>query len=486
MELNPTYTAVGTLFVNKPMFLIPKYQRAYAWDARSVEDFIKDLNECFVNRKSNSPISHFFGGVLSVEHSVQGVVRQHEYEIIDGQQRIATFTLLMSCLIKMYKELKVEAGTLKDTNNEYILGSRIENLSERFIQFKQEVQRNIKSIEVLRLSKADSTFYRALILDENPSPSRDSHKRLLDAYQAILKAVRKIVNSPTLVNKMDDLEIIQNVIDSDFTILHMVTGTRSDAFRLFQVINDRGTSLTDGDLLRAKTLEILEGFDSEQNKVEDLWNEILADPPSKTADYLHWIFESYRGQRAPQNALFNEFFNHFFLQHNRLPLTSSDAQQICAQVSNVHMDIIKCRNLVDGQWLYPTQSPVTGWDRNRLSLLVRELNHELSVPLFLAASKLDHRMFSEIVQIVERTYFRYKIICNQHANSLQKIYREELMAIRKDPTTYKVSSIKQKLQNLIKLKSADKIFKSYLEALEYKGSGDGSNKPLKYFLLNNS
>jgi uncharacterized protein with ParB-like and HNH nuclease domain len=38
MKLEPTYTSVGSLFAYKPMFFIPKYQRAYAWNSESVSD----------------------------------------------------------------------------------------------------------------------------------------------------------------------------------------------------------------------------------------------------------------------------------------------------------------------------------------------------------------------------------------------------------------------------------------------------------------
>ncbi len=78
MELEPAYTTVGGLFKDKPMFFIPKYQRAYAWENESVTDFIKDLGNCFEKRKAKSPISHFFGGILSVESRVPGMAMQHE------------------------------------------------------------------------------------------------------------------------------------------------------------------------------------------------------------------------------------------------------------------------------------------------------------------------------------------------------------------------------------------------------------------------
>lgn len=483
MDLNPAYTSVGSLFENRPMFFIPKYQRAYAWSTESVEDFTKDLEKAFNKRKVGSPMSHFFGGVLSVEHPVAGVVRQHEYEIIDGQQRISTFTLLMSCVLTIYRALELEAKHLGDTSNESILIGRIENLSGRFIEFDQEVQRVKKSVEVLRMSKADHPFYKELIRGRNPSCSRDSHHRLLAAYQNISKAVSQMIDSSSIVSKMDDLEIIQNVMDSDFTVLHMVTKTRDDAFRLFQVLNDRGTSLTEGDLLKAKTLEMLEGFTYEQDKVEELWNDILSDPPNETANYLHWIYDSYQGKSAPQNALFDQFLDAFFPQHKIAQISQSDAKTILEQVETIQADIANCRKLIDGQWLFSAQQPVVGWDRNRLSLLMKELNHTLSIPLLLAATKLSQQAFSEIVQILERTFFRYKIISNQHATPLQKIYREESVSLRRDPSRYQISSLRTKLQTLVNLRASNQVFRGGLETLQYRESGGGSNKPLKYLLI---
>ena len=482
MDLNPTYTSVGSLFENKPIFFIPKYQRAYAWETESIKDFIKDLKTCFLKRKAQDAISHFWGGILSVEYPVLGVVKQHQYEIIDEQQRAATFTILMACIVKMYKELLHEATSSGDTTNKLVLKNKIEDFSNRFIEFNQEVQRHTTTVEVLKLSKPDHNFYRDLIREKNPSPSRDSHKKLLDAYTSISQAIQEMIDTSNLVSKMDDLEVIQHVIDQDFTVLHMVTKDKKDAFRLFQVINDRGTSLTEGDLLRAKTLEILEGFSSEQNSVEDLWDKILSDHPNKTANYLHWIYESNKGKRAPQNALFDNFIDAFFPQHTS-NLTETDAAQIYQTLRNIDKDIIKCRKLEDGEWLYEDQQSITGWERSRLNLLLKELDNTLSIPLLLAASQLKPGKFSQIVQILEKAFFRYKIICNQHATPLQTIYREEAILIRKDPANYQLTNLEQKLRNLINKRASDHAFKSNLDLLEYKESGGGSNKPLKYFFL---
>ena len=55
MNIEPVYTSISNLFGYKPMFFIPKYQRAYAWNSESVLDFTKDLRKCFDKRKLNSP-----------------------------------------------------------------------------------------------------------------------------------------------------------------------------------------------------------------------------------------------------------------------------------------------------------------------------------------------------------------------------------------------------------------------------------------------
>lgn len=484
MEIDPTYASVGTLFQFKPMFFVPKYQRAYSWEKDAIADFTKDLMNCFDHRLENNPVSHFFGGILSVKHSVSGAVNQHKYEIIDGQQRISSFILLAICIVRIYEELKQETINAGDTRNSEIIENRIKAFSERFIQFTQEIQRNSTVQQVLILSRRDHSFFTGLItgLSPAPEPVRDSHERIKQAYDIIYEKVRnKIDQCDSITEKIDRLEIFQFIIDTDFTVLHMVTPSKQDAYRLFQVINDRGTSLNDGDLLRAKTLELLERFNSQQDAVEQLWDEILKDPPKRTTDYLNWIYESYQGCRPSSNALFDLFMDAFYPQYQRNAIDLRDATAIHNTTNTLKDDICTCKKLEAGQWPYQACQPITGWDISRLNLLIIELEHTLSIPLLLAANKLEQKKFAEMVQLLERVFFRYKLICNQHVGPLKKIYYDESLAIRADPANYRVSSLKNKLQQLIIDKANDRLFKQSLESLEYKPSG--GNKTLKYFLM---
>ena len=102
------------------------------------------------------------------------------------------------------------------------------------------------------------------------------------------------------------------------------------------------------------------------------------------------------------------FLRSFSPQNQRYKsgtLSGADAQAIHATVETLYQDILNCRKLVQGQWPFERRRPITGWDITRLNLLLVELDHSLSIPLFLAATNLTHTQFSEIVPTVERAFF---------------------------------------------------------------------------------
>jgi uncharacterized protein with ParB-like and HNH nuclease domain len=484
MRVDPEHAAVGKFFGRDPMFRVPKYQRSYAWETDEVEDFIKDLTNCYIKRKSGAgkEVNHFFGGVVSVEKKVTGVVQQHEYELVDGQQRFATFVLLVSSIISVYKLLLVEAKAVSDSNSERIIEKRIVKLCERFIEFEQEINQNTFTVNVLELSKADKQFFNDLIHLNNPTPSRDSHRRLKNAFDLVKSKVNELIATTNISDKLNDLEEFQKVIDNDFTLIHIITYDQTEAYRLFQVLNDRGKSLTEGDLLRAKTLEILEGFQTEQRSAEGLWDEILKDSSKVTDNYLRWIYASHQGNRPGSNTLFDDFLNKFFPQHGVLPLDRAQAIAILETIKKIKIEIEIARKISDGAWPFITSAPpITAWDKNRLDLLIRELGFTVTLPILLASYNLGEKKFSEIVQLLERFLFRYKTVANEHIEAVVTILHTNSVAMRLAPTTYSIDTLKTSLRTLLAARVNDTHFRSSLDTMSYKEGG--GNKPIKYFLI---
>lgn len=483
MRVEPEHASVGSFFLNSPMFRVPKYQRSYAWEKSEIEDFLKDLEECFNNRVKNTPINHFFGGMVSVEKKVTGVVKQHEYELVDGQQRCATFVITIAALISSYYEILNLAKQNGDTANEKIISNRIEKLTIRFIEFEQEVNRNTEVVESLILSRADEQFFRDLVRRNSPSEVRESHSRLKTAFDTILSKLNSLKDtSKNITQQIDNLEHIQMVIDVDFSIIHIVTYSHQEAYKLFQVLNDRGKSLTEGDLLRAKTLELLESFSSQQTSTEGLWDNILKDKTKETENYLRWIYASFNGKRPGRNTLFDDYLEAYFPEYKNETIDTADANRILETTRKLLDEIKIARKISNGTWPFtPTRQPITGWDRNRLNLLINELGLTVSLPLLLASYHLGERKFSEITQILELFLFKYKVVSNAHIEAAISIFHSHCLSIRTDVTLYDINTLRSDLNSLMGSKITLDQFRAALDGFSYKVGG--GNKPLKYLLM---
>lgn len=176
---------LGDLISRRIPFNVPKYQRAFAWDEEEITDFIKDLQELFKARRKDpsSTKRHFFGGLVSVDKLATGTKPGRVYEVVDGQQRLATFFLAIALLIKGLRKLQTEADPVTSKES----GSHADTSRDDYLEYKEVVSGGVQPRLRLTLSKADNAFFQALIKGESPLPTRDSHRRLQSASARIEK-----------------------------------------------------------------------------------------------------------------------------------------------------------------------------------------------------------------------------------------------------------------------------------------------------------
>ena len=86
-ELKPELLTVGKLFTDN--YLIPIYQRNYAWRAEQIEQLISDIQDSVVGGQDD----YFLGNLVVIKRG-----REDEFEVIDGQQRLTTLYLLLTFL----------------------------------------------------------------------------------------------------------------------------------------------------------------------------------------------------------------------------------------------------------------------------------------------------------------------------------------------------------------------------------------------------
>lgn len=483
MNINPTHLTIGQLFAHNLIFRIPKYQRYYAWGSEEIDDFMKDLDSCRKARQSNSPRPHFLGGLVTVSQPVTGSARQN-LEVIDGQQRLASFVMLAVQLRKSMERLSASVYGQHKTLGKF-LHDKAKTLADQYEIFMDTVNLQVVAIPRLELSNPDKNFFKELLDDKNPKTDRESHKLLAGAYRKIGQHLDEIVKSESTEEKRTKaLAAIAEVLAEDWTVIHMATQTREEAYMLFQVLNDRGMGLTEGELLRAKTLEMLDsgGTAAQQRNVESCWDGILGTEPERVEQGLRWLYASHKGTRPGKTSLFDDCLELFFPMHKDRTLTKASAKNLTETVAKLGAEFQLMSSILEGEWPYEKiNPPLSAWDVDRLRLLILELKHTNCIPLLLAARLLNQKQFSEIVQMVERFVFRYKLIINAHIGPATTIYQKHALEIRKNPSTYQISSLRNSFKDLLNLEADDLKFRTRLAEIKY--SRTSSNKSLKYLLV---
>ncbi len=480
----PIYTTIGKIFDNKVTFQVPKYQRNYAWGDTQIEDFLKDIQKCYEKKNDNREREHFFGGIVSVGEQIEGSYRMN-YELIDGQQRIVSFIMLMAAVVSYCKKLEKKCEIENDLINKEITINRIADYSKQFIKYEDEIHRQRLEVWRIQLSSPDDQFFKNIINDCPSQISRESHKNIENAMKTIKNWVDSILEIyKDIPSKLDGIENIYNVIMNDCSVIHIIASDRREAYRLFQVLNDRGMNLTEGDLLKATTLEMLENYPDYERSALQIWDNILKDKPENTRKFIKWYYESYIGVSPNSSTLLDQFLDSFYPQHKKdlEEINEEDAKAILSEIQIFEEDIYKMRKLMKGEDIHPNLSNSKLLEKERVRILIIELGHTRCIPLLVAASKLDSKKYYQIIHIIERFFFRYKVICNIHINFLDKIYLEQSKIIRNSPNKYNLKSFIEELNKLKFNKAGDTIFKAGLEEMmRYKENS--SNKELKYFLM---
>ncbi len=196
--------------VEKGVFEIPSYQRGYAWQVRQWKDFWNDLEH--VSKLGNK--FHYMHSLTL--RGLENELEDSAFEIIDGQQRLATSLILLGILAKItqHKDPKYDSMNL-----EPVLSYKYYGLSEAFGAIMGEEK---------DLERFQTSFYA---------------KNLIDAH-AFFK--EKISDTP-----VETLEKMFDVLTKKmlFSVVEL-NDNRIDPFSSFETINNRGKDLSTLELFK--------------------------------------------------------------------------------------------------------------------------------------------------------------------------------------------------------------------------------------------
>ncbi|HZF43680.1 MAG TPA: DUF262 domain-containing HNH endonuclease family protein [Sphingomonadaceae bacterium] len=480
----PVHQSVSKLLSTQQTFEAPRYQRNYAWDGHEISAFLSDLDICVRRRLADQAgRHHFFGGLVTVKAPVADSTRVN-LQVVDGQQRLATFAMLISRL----KRLLVETAAALGEGDELkpVLQTRARTLNSSYEFYPDEIR--LKNVDVPRvsLSAPDQPFFAALLAGEPGEPIRKSHALLKEADRRIGEYLHELIaDCGDGASRAERLQAVHDVLKADWTIIHMAATARDDAYMLFQVLNDRGVTLTEGELLRSTTLEALEKAAELPiiEEVEDLWNDMLGQKTNVVSNAFGWLYASQLGSWPSRGTMLDDYVAAFF------PSMPSDGTMdeaamrgLVSEIRSLSAEFHRVQELIRGEWPAALTQGSSAWDRNRLRLLTKHLRYVDCISLLVAACNLKTKKFVELVLLLERFAFRYAVISEGPVDRARAVMNRHAVEIRRDPDTYRVGELRADLADLIDAFAGDGEFKSAIEQMRY-SHGENGNGSLKYLLL---
>ncbi len=270
--------------IEKGVFEIPSYQRGYAWQKEQLEDFWNDLEH--VSKLGNK--FHYMHSLTLRE--LENEFESSAFEIIDGQQRLATSLILLGLLAKItqHKDPKYDSMNL-----EPVLSYKYYGLSEAFRAITEEE----KDLEIFQTS-----FYA---------------KNLIEAYAFFQE---KISDTP-----METLEKMFDALTKKMLFSAVeLNDNRIDPFSSFETINNRGKDLSTLELLKNRLHFVAhkicdeEDLENLQNEINDTYTRIYHDLRQFEDDHLESFLKHFVAYYYGENSKFKErLLNTAFDAHKK-------------------------------------------------------------------------------------------------------------------------------------------------------------------------
>lgn len=461
------------------VFTVPPFQRAYAWDSNAVGLFLGDVDRCRERRLLDTPQAHFFGAIVSTPEIMPGTPLPYAM-LIDGQQRLATVFLYLSRLRHRF-DVAADRADTAGWRTAFALRSDILRSSFEWIEDLEFLQPKRRCR--LNLNRVDDPFFKQLLDGADAVPSSASHERMRNAVKKIDSYFDSLFERR--ISSEDDNRILTALYVSflrDWEIVHISARTRRQANTLYRVLNSRGVPVSDCDLLRAATLERVDGpLDApEVQGLSQTWDEIIGLDADGADRFLDFAFQSRTGDRRPTDRTASNFESSFFpILDSDEPLTAVEAKSLVRRVMILRDDSMMASGMRAGDLSRGPGRALSLVMSERLRALTHLFKQDYCIPLLLAASSLRPETFAELVNVLDRFAFRYGVLVRAPVGPFERCVKPYIRSLRSNPPTLNVGEIRRGLQAVLDRFASLSVFTQRLKALRY---GTGQNAHIRYFL----
>lgn len=283
----------------KADYIIPDYQRPYAWDEDSCQTLWDDIFSFAIPdndaTKFDTNDEYFLGSIVTFEND------KKQKEVIDGQQRLTTFMLLLRAFYDRFTKMQDQGS--KD------FSERIASCIWKTDEMGKPDKDHLKIDSVVATDKDKEEFLSIL---RTGIVTNDQTSRYANNFRFFLKKVDEFINNfPTFAKNLP-ARILNNCI-----LMPIEAESQDTALRIFSTLNDRGLPLSDSDIFKAQFYQYY------KQKSEDDRDEFIKDW-KKLEETCEKIFHPITG--TPMDDLFTRYM--YFIRAKRDNNKSSTTESL--------------------------------------------------------------------------------------------------------------------------------------------------------------
>ena len=446
--LDTRTTSFGDLIGNGKIYRVPPFQRDYSWNEENWEDLWQDILALHINPRS----SHYMGALI-LQNSDSS---DKEFTIIDGQQRLATLSIIAIAVIEKIQKL-VEQGEQAEANQE-----RQEILKRTYLSDRDP--RSLRYSSKLLLNENNNDFYQSNLINlRKPLNIRalaKSNQLLWQAFQYFsnhLEELQEIIRSGEKL-----AELLTDTIAQRLLFIQINVEDELNAYTVFETLNARGIELSSTDLLKNYVFSLFQGPDDLQ-EAQRQWRRIINTVQMERFPEFLRYYLSLKKTRVRRERLFK-------LVRESVRNTQ-EAFDLLDQLENYGSLFVALSNANDDFWRDASE--------NRSYIYELELFRvkQAYPTLFIAYKRFSPENFTRLLKLVCVISFRYIVVSSLNPNELETLYNKVAIAI----TNGEINTPKQVFDNLRSVYVPDKKFFQDFALLSI--STKGQNKKLVRYIL---
>lgn len=446
-NFNTSNRSFRQMFGNGLSYKVPMFQRDYSWEDDQWDDLWNDIVLTAANREN---------GVHYMGYLVLSSTDSRVFDVIDGQQRLTTLTLLILAVLKYLDEL-AENGIDPDENK-----LRSTQLRSSYIGYLDPVTLITQS--KLSLNRANDAYFQTYLVPLQSLPKQNlkfSEKLLKNAFEWFYARITEQFSKAKSGKEI--AQFIENVVDRlFFTVIEV--NDELDAFTVFETLNSRGVKLAPIDLLKNYLFSVVNKSHSsshelETRRLEEKWHKIVDTiGDANLTDFLrvHW---NSKNTRVRESGLFKA-----------VRQVIDDRGKVFDLVRNLDAD-----SAVFAAFTEPDNELWSAEQREYIrTLLLFKVRQPLSL-LLAARRTLNDPDFTKVLRACVIISFRYNIILSGATGDQETIYNN----LAKDITLGNVRKIQDVMNRLRPIYKTDTEFKA---AFSVKSFPNTSSKVSIYIL----